>query len=209
MESGIVMATMLEAAPFISGLGLALEKREPFPVYTSGDMALVISGIGKVNAALAAAHLIQAKNIRTLHNAGAAGGLRDTIHARDIFHITEIIDWDRPKLINREIRRIIPDRIEGFTGASLATLDRPVISRGEREKVGQAAKLVDMEGAGFVQACRAYKVQGYLWKIVSDTAEHEADRDIIANIKLMIDDLFVFMKNNVLNASTGPGRSIT
>lgn len=198
MSTGIVMATMLEAAPFISGFGMVLESREPFPVYVAGELVLVISGIGKVNAALASAHIINTKNISVLHNPGAAGALREGINAKEIFHITEIVDWDRPKLINKEIRKIKPDKLEGFSEASLATLDRPVVSRGERERVGQAADLVDMEGAGFIQACRVHRVKGYLWKIVSDTAEHEQDKDIIANIKLMIGDLFVFMKERVL-----------
>ena len=198
MHAGIVIATMLEAAPFINGLGMTQETREPFPLYTSGNLALVISGIGKVNAALAAAHLVREKNISALHNPGAAGALREGIKAGEIYHISEIIDWDRPRLMKREIRRIVPDKLEGFNEASLATLDRPVISRGERDRVGQAADLVDMEGAGFIQACRVLKVKGFLWKIVSDTAEHENDRVIIANIKLMIEDLFEFMKERVL-----------
>lgn len=198
MKTGVLMATMLEAAPFINGLGMTLEKREPFPVYAAGEVSLIISGIGKVNAALAAAHLIQEKNVALLHNPGAAGALREGISAREIFHITEIIDWDRPKLVNREIRKILPDRLDGFHEATLATLDRPVITRGERQRVGEAAHLVDMEGAGFIQACRTYRVRGYLWKIVSDTTEHETDKDIIANIKMMIEDLFVFMKDRVL-----------
>lgn len=192
------MATMLEAASFINGLGMTLETREPFPVYIAGELVLVISGIGKVNAALAAAHIINTKNITLLHNPGAAGALRDGINEREIFHITEIVDWDRPKLINKEIRKIKADKLDGFSEASLATLDRPVITRGERQKVGEAADLVDMEGAGFMQSCRIHGAKGYLWKIVSDTAEHEQDKDIIANIKLMIEDLFVFMKNRVL-----------
>lgn len=204
MSTGIVMATMLEAEPFIKGLGMVLESREPFPVYIAGGLVLVISGIGKVNAALAAAHIIREKNISVLHNPGAAGALREGILEKEIFHIKEIIDWDRPKLINKEIRKIRPDKIEGFREASLATLDRPVITRGERQRVGEAADLVDMEGAGFMQSCRIHGAKGYLWKIVSDTAEHEQDKDIIANIKLMIEDLFVFMRDRVLQPSVSP-----
>lgn len=192
------MATMLEAAPFISGFSMVQETGEPFPLYSAGDLFLVISGIGKVNAALATAHLVREKGISVLHNPGAAGALRRGIAEKEIYHITGIIDWDRPKLVKRGVRVITPDRLDGFSGATLATLDRPVITRGERERVGQAADLVDMEGAGFIQACRVHRVKGYLWKIVSDTAEHEQDRDIIANIKLMIADLFVFMKERVL-----------
>lgn len=79
MSTGIVIATMLEAEPFIAGLSLKLEAHEPFPVYTAGEIALVVSGIGKVNAALAAAHLIREKSIPLLHNPGAAEALREGI----------------------------------------------------------------------------------------------------------------------------------
>ncbi|HQO39227.1 MAG TPA: hypothetical protein PK986_02050 [Spirochaetota bacterium] len=198
MHSGIVIATMLEAEPFIEGLSMELTAREPFPVYTAGDIALVVSGIGKVNAALAAAHLIREKSIPLLHNAGAAGALREGISAGSIYHINEIIDWDRPRLMKGQIRKITPAMLEGFSMASLATLDRPVISRGERETVGRAAELVDMEGAGFIQACRTHKVKGCLWKIVSDTAEHQKGSEIIANMKLMVGSLFQFMEQRVL-----------
>lgn len=200
MHTGIVIATMLEAAPFISGLSMVQETHEPFPVYTAGDMALIVSGIGKVNAALAAAHLVREKNVSVLHNPGAAGGLRDGINTGEIYHITEVIDWDRPRLRNSGTRTIYPDKFAGFKEASLATLDRPVITRGERERVGQAADLVDMEGAGFIQACHIYKVKGCLWKIVSDTAEHEQGKDIVANIRVMIGGLFTFMNEKVLRA---------
>jgi nucleoside phosphorylase len=54
-----------------------------------------------------------------------------------------------------------------------------------------------MEGAGFLQACRTFGAEGYLWKIVSDTAEHDKDADIVANIKAMIDTLYIFMKERV------------
>lgn len=199
MHTGIVIATMLEAEPFIAGFQMELTAREPFPVYVAGDISLVISGIGKVNAALAAAHLVREKNITLLHNAGSAGALREGISTGSIYHINEIIDWDRPRLKDRSARSIIPHRLEGFSEASLATLDRPVITRSERELVGRAAELVDMEGAGFIQACRTHKVKGCLWKIVSDTAEHQKESEIIANIKQVAGGLFQFMEQRVLN----------
>jgi nucleoside phosphorylase len=118
------MATMLEASPFIKGLALEKISVKPFPVFSSDNVILIISGIGKVYAALAASILIREYGSKCLINTGAAGGLRTEYRTGDILHITEVIDFDRPKLINKEIRIIKPDVMPGFKNVSLATLDR-------------------------------------------------------------------------------------
>lgn len=196
-KTGIVMATMIEASPFIKGFSLEQVSRKPFPLYSGSDFVLIISGIGKVYAALAAGVLIRENGVESMINAGAAGGLRSGFNAGDILHVSEIIDYDRPKLINKEIRTMKPDVIPGFRSASLATLDRPVITPEDRSVVGRYADIIDMEGAGFLQACRTFGVEAYLWKMVSDTAEHDRDADIVANIKKMIELLYIFMEEKV------------
>lgn len=196
-KTGIVMATMLEASPFIKGLALEKTAVKPFPVYSSDSFELIISGIGKVYSALAASILIREYGSHRLINTGAAGGLRTGFKTGDILHISQVADYDRPKLINKEIRLMKPDIFPGFKNASLATLDRPVITPEDRETVGQYADIIDMEGAGFLQSCRAFGAEAYLWKMVSDTAEHDKDADIIANIKKLIDDLFNYMMDHV------------
>jgi len=195
---GLVMATMIEASPFIKGLSMQKITAKPFPVYTVNNNKMIISGIGKVYASLAAAVLIREYGIDILVNAGAAGGLREGFETGDIFHVSEVVDYDRPKLINKEIRVIRPDIIQGYRNASLATLDRPVITPEDRKLVGEHADIIDMEGAGFLQACRVFGAKAYLWKIVSDTAEHSSDKEIISNIKMTIDQLYNFMAENVL-----------
>ncbi|HRZ28386.1 MAG TPA: 5'-nucleosidase, partial [Spirochaetota bacterium] len=74
--TGIVMATMLEAGPFIRGMGLAEIPGGPFPVYRGADAILAISGIGKVNAAVAVAYLACAHSPSLVLNLGAAGCTR-------------------------------------------------------------------------------------------------------------------------------------
>ncbi|HOP65039.1 MAG TPA: hypothetical protein PK358_06405 [Spirochaetota bacterium] len=196
-KTGIVIATMIEALPFIKGLSLEPTARKPFPVYINNEFTLIVSGIGKVYAALAAGMLIRDSGISALINTGSAGGLREGVKTGDIFHISEVVDYDRPKLRNNEMRIIKPDTFDGFRLASLATLDRPVITAGDRQLVGQYADIIDMEGAGFLQACRAFGADAYLWKIVSDTAEDTSGADIVANIKKLSDTLFQFMKESV------------
>jgi hypothetical protein len=46
-KTGIVMATMLEASPFIKGLALKKIADKPFPVYSSDNLLLIVSGIGR------------------------------------------------------------------------------------------------------------------------------------------------------------------
>ncbi len=196
-KTGIVMATKLEAKPFIAGLKLDQVLQKPFPVYSSDEFVLIISGIGKVYAALSAGLLIREYGIAKLINAGAAGGLRHGFTTGDILHVAEVIDYDRPKLINKEPRSLVPDILPGFSNASLATLDRPVISIDDRNSVGELADIIDMEGAGFLQSCRTFGAEAYIWKLVSDTAEHDKDSDIVSNIKKMIDSLYRFMDEQV------------
>lgn len=196
-KTGIVMATMLEASPFIKGLSLEKTAVKPFPVFSSDSFELAISGIGKVYSAIAASILIREYGLCQLINTGAAGGLRAGFKTGDILHISQVADYDRPKLINKKIRLMTPDILPGYKNASLATLDRPVITPEDREAVGQYADIIDMEGAGFLQSCRTLGSKAYLWKIVSDTAEHDNDSDIIANIKMIIDDLFNYMMDRV------------
>ncbi|HRX45929.1 MAG TPA: hypothetical protein P5120_00275 [Spirochaetota bacterium] len=196
-KTGIVMATMLEASPFIKGLALEKTAEKPFPVFSSDSFELIISGIGKVYAALAASILIREYGLLRLINTGAAGGLRTGFNTGDILHITQVVDFDRPKLINKKIRLMKPDILPGYKNATLATLDRPVITPEDREAVGQYADIIDMEGAGFLQSCRTFGAEAYIWKMITDTAEHDKDADIIANIKLLIDDLFNYIMDNV------------
>jgi nucleoside phosphorylase len=197
--TGIVMATRLEAAPFIdSGMFECIEEK-PLPVYKYGSVYLILSGIGKGSAAIAATCLILKFQTEIMYNIGAAGSTTEDYKLGDILHIDSVIDYDRPKLIGLKPRYLKPDVLEGYKTATLATQDVAVVSVEEREKVGKLASLVDMEGAAFVQACRTFKVKNYLFKIVTDTPAHTVDNMIIENIKNTRDMLFQFFTGEFLN----------
>ena len=197
--TGIVMATRLEAAPFIdSGIFVCIEEK-PLPVYKHKSVYLILSGIGKGSAAIAATYLILKYQTEIMFNIGAAGSTTEDYNLGDILHIDSVIDYDRPKLIGLKPRYLKPDVLEGYKTSTLATQDVAVVSAQEREKVGKLASLVDMEGAAFVQACRTFKVKNYLFKIVTDTPAHTVDNQIIENIKNTRDILFSFFKERFLN----------
>jgi len=196
--TGIVMATHLEAAPFIdSGTFTPLEKK-PLPVYRSGSCYLIISGVGKSCSAIAATYLIIKYNTEIMYNIGAAGSTTDSYSPGDIIHIDSVIEYDRPPMRGTWERHTRPDVLPGFTTGTLATQDRAVVSAREREEVGKLASLVDMEGAAFVQACRMFRVKNYLFKMVTDTPSHTDNDEIVENIRRLRDILYGFFMDNFL-----------
>jgi len=205
MKTGIVMATMLEAKPFIEGISLKLKSTKPFHLYENANSALIISGIGKVNSALATAYILQEYNFKVLYNLGAAGALKTHINKGAIFQIKEVIDYDRP-LLRGGLRKYESSTCSDFDLAILATTDRPVVEYAKRLDIGQIADLVDMEAAGFLQACRIFGVDGFLWKIVSDTVDDNKDSDIVENIKNLIGDLYIFFEDKILKRQHEPER---
>ncbi len=196
--TGIVMATRLEAAPFIeSGLFTCIEEK-PLPVYQYKSAILILSGIGKASAAIAATYMITKYKTEIMYNIGAAGSTSKNFNLGDILHIDSVIDYDRPTLVGSKPRYLKPEILTGYKAVTLATQDVAVVSAEEREKVGRLASLVDMEGAGFVQACRTFKVKNYLFKIVTDTPAHTVDNQIIENIKNTRDLLYQFFITDFL-----------
>lgn len=217
---GLVIATMLEAEPFIKELALAESETAPFPVYTNhphpslshqeggekegsffsarGRIYLIISGIGKANAAMACAYLIQRYHPSCLCNAGAAGAVVSSYRIGECRHITKVIEPDRPDLTTGISPIQIPDVIDGFPTSILATQDKPVRDPAERKRIAPDAQLVDMEGAAVVQTCHRFRTKCYLFKFVSDTPDHDTSDDIVKNIRFHRDAFFHFFHDMVL-----------
>ncbi|MFC1669803.1 hypothetical protein ACFL20_05370 [Spirochaetota bacterium] len=193
----LVLATDFEAKPFIKGFSLKKIEDGPFLIYGINEIYLIISGIGKVNSSIAASYLIVEHGITHLFNLGACGSTNREYGVGDILHINRVLDYDRPKLLNMKPRFIKPHIITGFRTAGLSTQDRPVIGGDDRKKIGQYAELVDMEGAGFLQACKVFSKKSYLFKIVTDTPEHQKNLDIIMNIKRTAPVMYKFFKDEV------------
>ena len=101
---------------------------------------------------MAASYLIYKYNIQTLLNIGAAGSTVSDFDISDIFQINKIIELDRIDIKNYKPVIYETNTIESFENTTLATQDKPVISKDNRKNVSQFAQLVDMEGAGFIHA---------------------------------------------------------
>ena len=189
---------MLEAQPLARALGLKVIIKKPFRIYAGGAYTLIVSGIGKAHAAMAAAHLVTACGASTILNAGAAGALTGELPLGGNYQVTRAAEPDRPKIFGRGMRTLVPDLLEGFPGATLATQDRPMVTGDERRDAARYAQLADMEGAAVIQASRLLGARCFLFKFVSDTPDHGSDFDIVANIRRLRSGFADFIANRVL-----------
>jgi adenosylhomocysteine nucleosidase len=196
-KTGLVFATRIESERFIKGFDMSGIEDKPFEIYNINMIYLIISGIGKANAAMAASYLIWKFKIKNIYNIGAAGSTGLNYKLGEIYHINKVIEYDRPRLIKKSLRILEPDCLTGFSMASLATQDRPVIDTAQRKKMSEYADLVDMEGAAVIQACRLWNTKCYLFKFITDTPEH-AEENIIKNIDKIGKKMFEFFKTRVL-----------
>jgi len=195
---GLIMATMLEAKPFVPALGLKEYDAKPFRIFGNGNISLVICGIGKANAAIACTYFIRSCNPASLCNLGAAGAVDERLSLGECLQVDKVIEPDRPDLETGNPSEHIPQIMDGFRCATLATQDKPVIDMAERKKIARLAQLVDMEGAAASQACRRFEKPCYLFKFVSDTPAHGQSSDIRMNISLYRDAFCEFFRKHVL-----------
>ncbi len=192
------MATMLEAKPLVSALDLAPDGGRPFRVFRGRGLCLAISGIGKVNAALAVSYMALELGAKIIVNLGAAGAAGEGASPGHIFQVERVIEFDGPRAGDMRIGR--PELLSGFPGASLATRDVPTVEREDRMAIAPHAELVDMEGSAVLRAAKLHGLPCYMFKIVSDTPDHITGEEIVENIRRVRGLLCDFFLNRVLKA---------
>lgn len=197
----IIMATMMEAEPFIAGLKLEKTDIAFFHTYKSDDYTLIVSGIGKMNAAMAATHVMDIYAPDKILNFGAAGSLGDD-PLGTVFQVQSIVESDRPVMHQKKQRWYSPQTIKGFSGAVLATQDIPVLDIEERQRLASTANLIDMEGSAIAHVCKRFKVDCHLFKFVTDNIQSPDHSDIVKNIKEYRASFFEFCNTKVLGVFT-------
>jgi nucleoside phosphorylase len=145
----IVTALKSEAQPIIEFLNLIKKENKNFPIFINQDTTLIISGMGKINSAIAATYIKPANKII---NIGICGSNSKKIG--NLYKIKKIIDKSSQKVIH-----INKD------GETLTCVDFPQNNPNEFKNT-----LVDMESFGFYQAsCKFVEKENILiYKIVSD-----------------------------------------
>jgi len=196
--TAIVMATMLEAKPFVLGMSLKQSRKKPFSIFQNDNIFLIISGIGKANAAMATGYSCYKCKPTCICNLGAAGATDFSHPLGEIFHINKIVEYDRHELTTRRLCIHNPDILNGFQTATLSTSDMAVLDPDERKKISMNANLIDMEGASVAQACRKFNTKCFIFKFVSDTPDHARDKDIVENIRLHRSFFYEFFIRSVM-----------
>jgi nucleoside phosphorylase len=189
------MATRLEAHPWT---GERAPLAGPFPVYELDDFLLIISGMGKGRAALAVSHARYRHGIERFLNLGAAGALDENLSTGEVFQADRVCEYDRPRLPDMEDRFFTPDLLEGHRNAPLATRDVPTVSADERRMVSRVARMVDMEGAGFMQACSILGCRGSLFKIITDTPGDDDQVSIVRRVKETRETLYHYFLDRIV-----------
>lgn len=189
---GVVMATLMEAKPFFTELPLEKIGDPFFPVFSNPEIVLIISGIGKSNAAMATFHLCQTYSPGVIVNAGAAGAAYVGFSLGDIFQINRIVEYDRPDFKTGAPHIYAPDLLNGLKTEGVATQDKPVISPDNRERVSMHARLVDMEAAAVAHAVGKFRKPFFCFKFVTDTPEHHEEENIIKYIKIFRQPFYQF-----------------
>lgn len=159
---------------------------------------LVQSGIGKVNAALAAAFLIYEFNTEIVINTGSAGGIGEGMKVGDVVLSNRLTYHDADSRIFGYQMGQIPQMPpvyeadsalvkamnEAARKAGLQTVIGEIVSGDSFVSSQEAIKIIknnfpsalvtEMEGAAIAQVCWRFKVPFVVVRAVSDTADEDA-----------------------------------
>ena len=141
------------------------------------DVEVVLTGPGKVSAAVAVAGAVTRRRPSRVLNIGTAGALRDGLDGVHVVGRVIEHDFDHEG-IEALLGQALPGEIvlDASSPVTLATGDRFIQHSAARRALAERAHLVDMEGYAVARACAAAGVPCEMVKVVSDEATEGALR---------------------------------
>jgi len=139
------------------------------------ELPILVTGVGKVNAAIAVSTILAKHRPSSIVNMGTAGALRDGITGTHV--ISTVIQHDLNDAAIFDLVGIHfgePISLGSGEDIVLATGDRFISEPEMREQLAKQAHLVDMEGYAIARAARAAGIPVTLVKQVSDQAGEQA-----------------------------------
>lgn len=208
MKIGIICACDSEIAPFLPHIAHCKESEKAMLKIYEGSIhgipiVTLFSGVGRVNAAIAAQILIDVYHADLLINAGAAGGMDARLHIFDTVISTESAYHDLGKDILTEFHPWMPS-VFFPADAMLLKLSKNVAEKpdmphriffgrmvtGEafiadegRDEINRrfAPLCVDMETAGIAHVCYANQIPFIAIRTITDTADHSGEANFELN----------------------------
>ena len=147
----------------------------------AGDLPVLITGVGKVQAAVAVTRALGTGRPAMIVNLGTAGALRDGLTGTHVIH--RVVQHDLNSAAIMELTGLpvgLPIDISdhatqyGTAPVVLATGDRFIDDESARARLAEHAHLADMEGYAVAAAATAMEVPVICVKEVSDAAGQRA-----------------------------------
>jgi nucleoside phosphorylase len=187
---GIVYATRREADPFLTRIRAESLACRPFSVYRSTAAGIVpciavISGMGKVAAAMAATHLVLERQVSLLISPGVCGRLsvENPWVTGELLRISAAVEGDCDRFGKEESPVDCDPRWFGsLHAARLVTCDRPVFDAAWRTRLAKRGDLADMEGAAVARVAGCYGIPCAMVKGISDAADENGRKAVADNI---------------------------
>lgn len=182
----IVVALEKEAQPLISKMDKKTEtvlagKKVFYGTIEDKDIRLIVSGIGKVSAAIATQAVINEFNPAAIINFGTVGGVKNDVSAKNYYAIDKCCqyDFDVSDLDDVSIGyiqdyncvffNVNSNSIDFLEKRSLATSDRFTCKQQDVDTVlSLGCSVCDMEGAAVAQTCLSNNIPLYIIKGVTD-----------------------------------------
>lgn len=199
---GIVVALKKEAENFLLGIKDVKEiKLADKPTYLGKvdnvDFALIISGIGKVSAALSTQLLIDKYNPSAILNFGTTGGMNNSVKVLEYYLVDKCCqyDFDLTELEDVPLGYIQEydtvffkantDKIDFLPTSSLASADKFTNKDQDIKTINDlGCSICDMEGAAIAQVCTSNKTPLYIVKGISDVSGNgTAPEQFFKNLK--------------------------
>jgi adenosylhomocysteine nucleosidase len=208
---GVIVASDSEASPFLDALKWRKISSQPFSVY-QGELGplkiptiFIISGMGKVAAAVATHLLIHCHRVTWILNLGACGALKESHGFKPgaLFRIDTAIEGDRqdgPFLIYPE--KCASDLFDNLPSVRLVTCDRPVFDLQRKESLSTLGDLIDMEGAAVARVANMYTRPCVLVKGITDEAKEGERQTLTQNIGMVskkMANLFINVMTSLTN----------
>ena len=164
--------------PDLPLLVVALEE-EATHLHTHG-LPILVTGVGKVNAAIATATILGAQSPSHIPsqivNLGTAGALVDGYSGIHVIGTVTQHDLNDAAIFELTGLHCSPPLELEADGPVLTTGDQFISNESARRTLAEHAQLVDMEGYAVAKAALSFEVPVMLVKQVSDSANQDASR---------------------------------
>jgi adenosylhomocysteine nucleosidase len=158
---------------------------------------MLVTGAGKVNAAVAVATVLSSARPSELINLGTAGGLKPGIEGTHLVSTVLEHDVDDASIFAiAEVHCSLPINLSR-EGLILATGDRFIASAGDRELLAVVADIVDMEGYAIAKAAAAAGVALTMVKHISDQADETATSSWVDSVTFCSHQLATWVREHV------------